>query len=45
MMVPQQLGVMAVRLPSGGLPTAAAQQYMAAGVPGVQGLQVAQLEM
>lgn len=39
MMVPQQLGMMAVRLPSGGLPTAAAAQpYMAAGMP-VQGLQ------
>lgn len=44
MMMPQQIGgqqyMMAVRLPSaGGLPAAAAQPYMAAGVPGVQGLQ------
>ena len=45
MMMPQQIGgqqyMMAVRLPSGGIPAAAAAQpYVAAGVPGVQGLQV-----
>lgn len=46
MMVPQQIGgqqyMMAVRLPSSGVPgvPAPGQPYMAAGLPGVQGLQV-----
>lgn len=43
MMVPQQIGgqqyMMAVRLPSGGMP-APGQPYVPAGFQGVQGLQV-----